>query len=301
MDSDDDAPVPYKARSARPLDTRDEPPVVVVKAKTAAGPPPTVRSFARTAVPARPPPTHRQPVRMAASEIRHPTAIKSAAPMAAKAPGVGAPEVGPPTVRSPCRIDAKAPAVDPPTVRGAQALCVAVPAVSAPNLPTASEDTDVPQALDAEQDWYPFRVQMRTYWAECASGIIDARMYWLDKPRAAEGKQLQNAYKRCCTIIKRHSCEFKVGMARSLADRWRLYDEEVHKWQPSHMFIILKTRGREAVGFLEASLIALLQLNDRLHESRNINLRNNDLGGTGPRIAEQLNDIYYVYLAVRLL
>ena len=62
-----------------------------------------------------------------------------------------------------------------------------------------------------------------------------------------------------------------------------------------------RERYRERERKLEASLIAVFQLNDRLDESRNINLRNNDLGGTGPRIAEQLNDIYYVYLAVRLL
>ena len=87
-------------------------------------------------------------------------------------------------------------------------------------------------------------------------------------------------------------------MARLLGERWGLYQESDNRWKPTHLFIVNQTRGRETVGFLESALIALLcEREDWL--PYNINVRNGDLGGTGPRKKEWENDKYFVYLALR--
>lgn len=150
-------------------------------------------------------------------------------------------------------------------------------------------------------DWHEFEVRMHrdNRWWEWRSGIIDSRLLHPDKPRASEGSKLSNAYKRCEWVLKKHKCEYKIGMARSLACRWRLYQEPETRWNPTHMFIVLQARGREAVGYAEAALIVMMDDCETFDLSDNINHRNNDLGGTGPRLWGQENDDFFVYLAVK--
>ena len=59
--------------------------------------------------------------------------------------------------------------------------------------------------------------------------------------------------------------------------------------------------GREGVGFAEAALINMLanDPDERVPQTLNINLRNGDLGGTGPRLLEHFFSTYYLYLAVK--
>ena len=123
----------------------------------------------------------------------------------------------------------------------------------------------------------------------------------MEKNTASEGKKLRTAFRVCQRILIPHPCEFKVGMARSVATRWRYYLEDTDKWQPTHLWIVLKTGGRAAVGFAEAALIDMLanDLDERVPRTLNINLRNGDLGGTGPRLLEHFFSTYYLYLAVK--
>ena len=80
--------------------------------------------------------------------------------------------------------------------------------------------------------------------------------------------------------------------------RWEMYKQST-SWRPSHLFIIAEVQGREAAGYLEAALIALLYDLD-LPIEYNINLKRCDIGGTGPRTAEFRYDKYFVYLAVEV-
>ena len=57
---------------------------------------------------------------------------------------------------------------------------------------------------------------------------------------------------------------------------------------------MLHVRGREAVGWAEAGLIALLHECGDVDVSLNINHRNNDKGGSGPRHDRELDDWFYV-------
>jgi len=87
-------------------------------------------------------------------------------------------------------------------------------------------------------------------------------------------------------------------MASMLGDRWRLYRESAHKWQPTHMFILMVVGGKEAAGFAEAGLIAMMR-SYHVDGDLNINSRNRDRGGTGPRPEERTHMPHYIYLACR--
>ena len=65
------------------------------------------------------------------------------------------------------------------------------------------------------------------------------------------------------------------------------------------MFIVLHVRGREAVGFAEAGLIGMLHACGEYDNALNINYRNHDKGGSGPRHERELDDWFWVYLATR--
>ena len=72
-----------------------------------------------------------------------------------------------------------------------------------------------------------------------------------------------------------------------------MYQDHESKWKPSHLFILLRIKGREAAGFAEAGLIdscRALNVDMKL----NINIRNKDLGGTGPRQDPEATRILYV-------
>ena len=99
--------------------------------------------------------------------------------------------------------------------------------------------------------------------------------------------------------MRRYACEFKIGMARTLGSRWELYRSSSDTWTPSHLFIVLHVRGRDAVGFAEAGLIGMLHACGEYDDGLNINHRNTDRGGSGPRHECELDDWFWVYLATR--
>ena len=86
-------------------------------------------------------------------------------------------------------------------------------------------------------------------------------------------------------------------MARTLGSRWELYQASPDRWTPTHVFIVLHVRGRDAVGFAEAGLIGMLKECGEFDDQLNVNYRNNDKGGGGPRHERELDDWFYVYLA----
>ena len=153
------------------------------------------------------------------------------------------------------------------------------------------------------EDWREYEVHLCRHWKwwDGPRGIIDSEVMLMEKNTASEGKKLRTAFSVCKRILIPHPCEYKVGMARSVAARWRYYLETTDKWQPTHLWIVLKTGGREGVGFAEAALINMLanDPDERVPQTLNINLRNGDLGGTGPRLLEHFFSTYYLYLAVK--
>ena len=151
-----------------------------------------------------------------------------------------------------------------------------------------------------EDDWQDYMVpwHRNDRWWEWDSGIVMVKPQFRPHATACEGTRLKLAVRACEFILKRHTCPFKIGMARSLGTRWELSKHST-SWRPSHLFIIGEVQGREAAGYLEAALIALLYDLD-LPIEYNINLKRCDIGGTGPRTAEFMYDKYFVYLAVEV-
>ena len=171
----------------------------------------------------------------------------------------------------------------------------------APDVATLSNVCPI-EPLAASGDWRAFKVCMHrtTDWWNGASGIIDARVIHFQKnPTACEGTKLEVAFNRCTWALRRHECEFKIGIARLLGSRWQMYQESTDKWQPTHLFILLEVRGREAAGYVEAALIRMMWDSDKYDDMHNINYRNNDKGGAGPRQPEHEHAVYCVYLAVK--
>ena len=156
---------------------------------------------------------------------------------------------------------------------------------------------------DYIEDWRPYRVNLHKElrWWEWDHGIIDLRALYRCKGNATAGTQLRKAFDACQCVLQRHACEFKVGMARSLGGRWELYQTSSVTWTPTHLFIVMLVRGRDAVGFAEAGLIGMLEACGDFNIERNVNKRNRDKGGSGPRHEQELDDLFYVYLATRSL
>ena len=75
--------------------------------------------------------------------------------------------------------------------------------------------------------------------------------------------------------------------------------QETAGWRPTHLWLLLEVQGREAVGYAESGLICLLH-NADIPANLNMNYKNRDLGGTGPRQKDQLHDTYFLYLAVNV-
>ena len=70
------------------------------------------------------------------------------------------------------------------------------------------------------------------------------------------------------------------------------------EWRPTHLWLLLEVKGREAVGYAEAALIAMLKREFPLEQS--INWRHRDSGETGPRREDDgYGDNYFVYLACK--
>ena len=128
-------------------------------------------------------------------------------------------------------------------------------------------------------------------------GIIDLRVLFNTSSTAIAGTQLSVGLAACQWVLRRHACELKIGMARTLGSRWELYRSSSDTWTPSHLFIALHVRGRETVGFAEAWLIEMLHACGDYDDGLNINYRNNDKGGSGPRHDCELDDWFWVYQA----
>jgi hypothetical protein len=156
---------------------------------------------------------------------------------------------------------------------------------------------------DYTEEWRLYRVNLdkNKRWWEWDSGIIDLRALFPTRSTALAGTQLNVGFEACGWVLRRHACEFKIGMARTLGSRWELYRSSSDTWTPSHLFIVLHVRGRDAVGFAEAGLIGMLYACGEYDDGLNINRRNNDRGGSGPRHECELDDWFWVYLATRIV
>ena len=135
-------------------------------------------------------------------------------------------------------------------------------------------------------------------WWTWSPGIADTRLVNYRCDNASEGKQLWAAFSRLRYVLNRTACEceYKIGIASNLAERWLLYQAaEPGKWKPSHLFILLEVPDRCSAGFAEAGLIGMSTATKAFQEHKNINVLNSDLGGTGPR----KDSPYFVYLAVK--
>ena len=133
-------------------------------------------------------------------------------------------------------------------------------------------------------------------WWECHEGIFDSRIRF-PCDRSSEGAKLLKAFACCKSVLRQHPCEYKIGMARSLGIRWKMYMNS-NEWRPTHLWLLLEVKGREAVGYAEAALIAMLKSEFPLEQS--INWRSRDNGGTGPRrTADCFGDHYFVYRACK--
>ena len=134
-------------------------------------------------------------------------------------------------------------------------------------------------------------------WWDTEEGIFDARRQCPFQNPLSEGGRFRAALKACMVVLAKHTCEFKIGMARSLGIRWVQY-KNTDGWQPTHLWLLLEVEGRVAAGYAESGLISKLQ-DAGLPLDKNINFKNGDHGGTGPRPSNQMFDTYFVYLAVK--
>ena len=128
-------------------------------------------------------------------------------------------------------------------------------------------------------------------------GIIDAPKE--RQSAKSEGKTFRVALSDIRWTLSTRTCEFKVGFATYLGNRWELYQQNDGKWTPRYLFMLCTVPDRVSAGFLEAGLIAAIESFDLDHGRLNINWRNNDKGGTGPRKSETSCIPHYIYLAVR--
>ena len=157
-------------------------------------------------------------------------------------------------------------------------------------------DTECKSAAASEVPWEHCRTRMEVggEWWTWNEGIADIRYHFhqYGSTNLSEGVQLRSTVRRINWVLDRQESHFKIGIAHDMAARWEMYRES--EWKPSHLFIIHLCSSREAAGFVESALIHKFSTNSK-HSELNINVKRNDLGGTGPR-----NDCpYFVYLAVK--
>ena len=169
------------------------------------------------------------------------------------------------------------------------------------NQHVASAQSTIDPIVDYTEDWRSYRVCLYRdkRWWQWGNGIIDLRPLFPARSSATAGTQLGVGFDACEWVLRRHACEFKVGMARMLGSRWELYRSSPDTWTPSHMFIVMHVRGRDAVGFAEAGLIGMIHACGEYDDGLNVNHRNNDRGGGGPRHECELDDWFWVYLATK--
>ena len=191
-----------------------------------------------------------------------------------------------------CPPVAKPKPIPAPTVRSS--AVEAAPTEEA-NPTHTSADTPAEQ----HDNWRTYLVRMHrdNDWWCWDEGIVDLRLLSILQDNASEGTQYRAAVRRCKWVVKRRSCQFKVGMASNLGRRWEFYKEET-AWKPTHVFIILRVKGRVAAGFVEAALISMMTSSD-LPVDDNMNFKRRDHGGTGPMRPDLVNAPHWIYLAVQ--
>ena len=160
----------------------------------------------------------------------------------------------------------------------------------------------LPTTVDtAADEWTEFKVYMRpdNKWWTWDRGIIDIRLRSGAAAQVSEGSQFRRAFSDIQWVLRRHPCEFKVGITGHIAKRWCSYNQPSSTWVPSHLFFLLMVPGRIAAGYVEGGLICACESLDLDHGRFNINLRHKDSGGTGANNGEFAEDDHFIYLAVR--
>ena len=99
-----------------------------------------------------------------------------------------------------------------------------------------ARETDRERTPRQVDDWKEFECRLFSDlgWWEIEEGIFDSRIRFPVAERTAEGGRLREAYRAAMWVLRRHTCEFKIGMARSLAARWVMY-KSTTGWQPTHL------------------------------------------------------------------
>jgi len=156
--------------------------------------------------------------------------------------------------------------------------------------PDAFTDTEDNPAISWKK--YQVRLQRDEEWWNVERGIVDLRLWYMDKPTQSEGIKLDNVRARMNRVLRKRQCFFKVGIGHDLATRWELYQVDNH-WKPTHLFILMYVGSSESAGYVEPCFITENLCRDS-PANHNMNFKRCDRGGTGPRRPGQ----YYVYVAV---
>ena len=137
----------------------------------------------------------------------------------------------------------------------------------------------------------------RIPWPQWETGIINLNRCRVKFP-IKEGHILRQAVSDARKILARARCEYKVGIATSVAQRWNFYQAPDAPWQPSHLFVLSPVKNRSEATYLESGIIAVLEV---LYAEKDlsINIRNKDYGGGGARWTETAEAVHFVYLAVK--
>ena len=159
------------------------------------------------------------------------------------------------------------------------------------------DDLKDADSVDGGDNWKDFEVRLNAYypWPALPNGIFDLRIGFL--MRTSEGLKLRQAYLACMRFLRLREAYFKIGMASNLGTRWLMYRQPGNKWTPSHLGILMDIEGRVAAGMAESALIAMISNTD-MPALYNINWKNGDKGGTGPRPEDSMYSTYYIYVAV---
>jgi len=141
------------------------------------------------------------------------------------------------------------------------------------------------------------RERFRIPWPQLERGVINVSRCRVKFP-IKEGNILRLAVSDACKILNRAMCEYKVGIATSVSQRWGFYQDPNANWQPSHLFVLTPVKNRSEATYLESGIIAILEV---LYADKDlsINQRNKDFGGGGARWQATADAVHFVYLAVK--
>ena len=157
------------------------------------------------------------------------------------------------------------------------------------------------------EDWRTYEVRASFRQGEdffnLPPGIINMELRHcvreLRRPSRCEGRIYRLALADINWILRRGTCEFKIGLAQFLGSRWLQYQEDENTWTPHWLCKLCATPDRVSAGFMESGLIFATECLDIDHPRFNINYRNKDRGGTGPRSEVTMRYPHYIYLAVK--